>query len=205
MFDKLLDWVEANYLKATAAILLTLVLVLSLALASMAHAATADLSWTAPTQREDGTALASSDIAGYDVEWGKCSQAVQVVDAGKVLAYSIVLPNPSFGQWCFRVRTRDSSGVVSAWTGPVTKTIAAPPKPPIFTTVNIVAYDVRWQPGGGTKLARAVGTVPLGTACGDRVITRRGLRSYHEVPLDQVDLRGLPSSPIVVAECEASS
>lgn len=81
----------------------------------------------------------------------------------------------------------------------------APPKPPVLGVVNIVAYDVRWQQGGGTKLARAVGTVALGTACGANVITRRGTRSYYEVPLDKVDLRSLPNSAIVVAECEVKT
>lgn len=168
-----------------------------------ADAADAQLSWTAPTQREDGAALAATAIAGYDIEWGKCGQAQQTVRVGPVTSHTIT--GLGYGEWCFRIRTADSGGLLSAWTGAVTKVILAPPKPPVFTTVNIVAYDVRWQAGGGTKLARAVGTVALGTACGERAITRRGLRAYHEVPLDQVDLRSLPNSPIVVAECEVSS
>ena len=213
MFDKLLDWVEANYLKATAILLLALVIVVSLALAQVAQAANADLTWTYPTTNVDGSAIPATgagSVASTKIEWGTCEGTAFAVKAGEATvpapakAYSVA--GLGVGTHCFRAAVVNSFGVQSDWTAAVQKVIAAPkPNPPVFTTVNIVAYDVRWQAGGGTKLARAVGTVPLGTACGDRAITRRGLRSYHEVPLDQVDLRGLPNSAVVVAECEASS
>lgn len=213
MFDKLLGWVEANYLKASAILLLALVLVVSLALAQVAKAANADLTWTYPATNTDGTAIPASgagSIASSKIEWGSCEGTAFGVKAGEATvnaptkAYSVT--GLGVGTHCFRAAVVNSFGVQSDWTGPVQKVIAAPkPNPPVFTTVNIVAFDVRWQPGGGTKLARAVGTVPLGTACGESVITRRGLRAYHEVTLDKVDLRSLPNSAVVVAECEVQS
>lgn len=178
-----------------------------------ADAANADLTWTYPANNTDGTAIPASGagaISATVIEWGSCSGAAFGERAGGATlpapAKAYTVTGLGVGTHCFRAAVTNSFGVQSDWTAAVQKVIAAPkPNPPAFVTVNIVAYDVRWQPGGGTKLARAVGTVALGTECGANVITRRGLRSYYEVPLDRVDLRSLPNSAIVVAECEARS
>lgn len=175
------------------------------ATAGRAFAATAELTWTHPTQRELGEALPLSEIAGYDLTYGLCGQDEQTVRVGVVQSHTLDLGDPAYGEWCFKVRTVDTDGLLSAYIGPVTKIIKSPPKPPEFSVVNIVAYEVRWNPGRGTVLGKAVGTVPVGTACGESRITTQGQREYREVPLDAVDLMAMPQSAIVVAECEASS
>ena len=192
------DWFRTLVILGAAAVSIALMLWLG-----RAFAADAKLDWTAPTQREDGTALAANQIAGYDLEWGKCGQAQQTLRVGAVTTHTIT--GLAYGEWCFRVRTVDTTGLLSAWAGPVQKVILAPPKPPVFTTVAIVVYDLRWNAGRGTVLNAAVGTVPVGTACGESEITRQGQRRFHEVPLDVVELRSLPLSAIVVAQCEVQS
>lgn len=180
-----------------------------------ADAADASLTWTHPTQRTDNSALALADIKETEIQYAPCAAGntwpATGTPASKVVtapAAATTITGLAYGTWCFRARTvpvLNPATDQSAWTGPVWAIYLAPPKPPVLGVVNIVAYDVRWQQGGGTKLARAIGTVPLGTTCGDHPITRRGTRSYYEVPLDKVDLRSLPNSAIVVAECEVKT
>lgn len=171
---------------------------------SSAYAADAQLSWQHPTERVDGTPLPLAEIAQTRINWGLCSGELnQAVDV-PAPATTHTLPGLNYGTWCFVARTVDTGGLVSDPTGPVQKVIVAPPKPPGFVTVNVIAYEVRWEPGRATVLGDAVGLIRRGVACGDSVITTKGQRKYHEVPMDMVKLRRLPVSPIVVAECAAS-
>ena len=168
-------------------------------------AASADLTWTHPTARVDGTPLAVADIAATRLTWGKCSAALDQTTDVPAPATAHSIGSLGYGEWCFVARTVDKTGLVSDPTGPVQKIILAPPLPPTFVAVTVVVYDVRWNPGRGTVLNAAVGTVPRGTACGDSEITRQGQRRFREVPLDVVTLRTLPASAIVVAQCEVAS
>lgn len=180
---------------------------------TVTHAATADLTWTYPATNTDGTAIPASgagSIASTKLEWGTCSGALFGTKAGEATvnapakAYSVT--GLGVGTHCFRAAVVNSFGTQSDWTAAVQKTVDPPkPNPPAFVTVNIVAYDLRWNAGRGTVINAAVGTVARGTACGANEITRQGQRRFHEVSLDQVDLRTLPISAIVVAECGARS
>ena len=178
----------------------------------VAQAADAELTWTYPTANTDGSAIPASgagSIASTVLEWGSCSGTAFGTKAGGTTAAAptkaYTVTGLAVGTHCFRAAVVNSYGVQSDWTAAVQKVVAPPkPNPPTFVTVNIVAYDLRWNQGRGTVLNAAVGTVPLGTACGDSVITTQGQRRFREVSLDLVELQSLPMSAIVVAECAAS-
>jgi hypothetical protein len=86
-----------------------LFIVLLAAIALPAFAGTATVTWTNPTQYEDSTALAPSDIANTTVEYGTCSGANMGTVAGQVVASgaatSAVVNNLTPGTWCFRAYT----------------------------------------------------------------------------------------------------
>ena len=168
-------------------------------------AANAELTWTHPTQRVDNSPLAIADIAATRLNWGACGSALASTTDVPAPAVTYTVTGLAYGTWCFVARTVDKTGLVSDPTGQVQKIILAPPKPPAFTVVNIVAYETAWHPGRGTVLGRAVGRVPLGTECGSSRITTRGHQQFYEVPLDSVSLSQMPQSAIVVAACEARS
>jgi hypothetical protein len=178
-----------------------------------ADAADAELTWTYPATNVDGTAIPATgagSVASTLIEWGTCSGAAFGTKAGGATvpapAKTYTVTGLAVGTHCFRAAVTNSYGTQSDWTGAVQKVIAPPkPNPPVIVTVNLVAYEVRWHQGRGTVLGAPVGTVALGTACGSQRITTAGPRKYYEVPLDKVDLRRLPSSAIVVAQCEARS
>jgi hypothetical protein len=82
----------------------------------------ADLTWTAPTMNEDGTPL--TNLAGYKVRYGQSVGA---------LTTTLDVPNPSTttaridglsaGTWYFSLASYTNTGVESAPTGVVWKTI----------------------------------------------------------------------------------
>lgn len=82
----------------------------------------AELSWTAPTRNEDGSAL--TNLAGYTVRYGKSpgnlDQEIDVPGAGST---SIVIEDLSAGTWYFTVASYTNNGVSSVQAGPVYKTI----------------------------------------------------------------------------------
>lgn len=184
------------------AVAAAIVLLIAVYLPGKAFGATAEVSWTAPTEREDGTALSAGEIGGYDMEWGLCAGDKQLESLGPVLAHTVTLPEPSFGEWCFSVRTRDTDGLLSAFAGPVTKVIKAPPKPPELQTVVTIAYEAKIHPVQGLVAGRAVGWVPLGTACrGDE----NGLPfvgpDLYAIDPGAVAYTKQPKSELILARC----
>lgn len=79
---------------------------------------TASLSWTAPTQNTDGSALPASQLAGYRVYRGTSPSSLQPyhdVDGGNVTSY-VVRDLPA-GQHCFAVTAVTVTNVESALSG----------------------------------------------------------------------------------------
>lgn len=143
---------------------------LSLAVASAALADTNTVTWTNPTQFTDDTTLSPSDITSSTVEWGTCSGTSFGTTSGTGTATgavtSFITPDLAAGTWCHRVRTNMKSGTQSLWSNVAIKTISPKvPKPPVLVTVTTTAYELR---GVWTKRMVAVGTVGLGTACGNQ-------------------------------------
>jgi hypothetical protein len=82
----------------------------------------ATVSWTPPTQNSDGTAL--TNLAGYQIDYGTSSSAltksVQVANPG---AASYTLSSLASGTWYFAVQAYTNSGVQSALSTVVSKSI----------------------------------------------------------------------------------
>lgn len=75
----------------------------------------AQLSWTAPTIREDGTPLALSELAGYEIYYTSDDPAVAgtiTIAGGSEASY--VLPNLAAGNYYFTISAIDSNGLKSA-------------------------------------------------------------------------------------------
>jgi len=80
------------------------------------------LSWTPPTQNEDGTAL--TNLSGYEVRYGKdqanLDRSVQVTNPS---INTYVVDSLTSGTWFFAVRSLSSSGISSALSNTASKTI----------------------------------------------------------------------------------
>lgn len=103
------------------------VLVLVVLAVPPARADTIDIAWTAPTQREDGTALTAAEIAGYRLSWtvNGVAQAEKTLTPGTGYALDT---GALVGRVCVVLRTVDTDGLESAPTGEVCR--KARPKPP---------------------------------------------------------------------------
>jgi len=83
---------------------------------------TAELTWTAPTQNEDGSAL--TNLAGYKVRYGQAPAALgQVLDIASPTRTSATIEGLTSGRWYFTVASYTNTGVESAPTGAVSKDI----------------------------------------------------------------------------------
>ena len=209
MKEKILNWVEFNFIKAMLLSTAITVLLLCGLVYAVAHASSATVSWTHPTQYTDGSALPLSGIASTRVEYGSCVGTAFGTKTGEVVVVAPAVTTTVTGltpsTWCFRAYTKTTAaagGLESGPSGVASKVIPFPaPNPPVLSTVITVVYDIQ-QRRYGWMVARRVGTVPLGVECNpEQVVLNRG---YYEVPLDKVDLTRMPRSIIVVSKCEAS-
>lgn len=80
------------------------------------------LNWTAPTQNVDGSAL--SDLAGFEVSYGSTSRqytyTVRLVGAG---SNSIAVEGLAPGTWYFAIKSYNTAGVASDYSGEVVATL----------------------------------------------------------------------------------
>jgi hypothetical protein len=168
-----------------------------------ALAAGVTVSWTHPTQNTDGTALALANIASTRVEYGSCSGTAFGTKAGEA-----VVPAPATtttfdlapGTYCFRAYSKTVAALGALESGPsgvASKVVPySPPNPPVITVVNITAYEYIGPKGRNpARLGKVVGTVPLGTACGQSM-----LGAYYTVPREAVRFTRSTRQP-VVAKC----
>ena len=82
----------------------------------------AELTWTAPTKNEDGTAL--TNLAGYKVRYGQSAGALgQLRDITTPATTSVTIEGLTAGTWYFTVASYTNAGVESAPTGAVSKAI----------------------------------------------------------------------------------
>lgn len=80
------------------------------------------LSWTAPTEREDGTPLL--DLTGYRIHYGRMSETYDYkieIDNPGIVSY--VVDNLDPGKWYFVAQTYDSAGLESNFSNEVSKKI----------------------------------------------------------------------------------
>ena len=82
----------------------------------------ATLSWRAPTQNEDGTAL--TNLAGYKVRYGSSASALNaMVDIANPATTTVTVQGLAAGTWYFTLSAYTNTGIESDHTSPVSKTI----------------------------------------------------------------------------------
>jgi hypothetical protein len=92
-----------------------------------AAADTLTLTWTAPTQREDGTALTAAEIANYRVTWTLAgSPLAPFTVPGNVSTWTLEGLAP--GKYCLRMSTIDTENLESVPSEEVCR--KAKPNPP---------------------------------------------------------------------------
>lgn len=83
----------------------------------------ATLSWTAPTQNSDGSAL--TDLSGYYIYYGTSATSLtNMVNISSPSTLSYVVTNLSSGTWYFAVSAYTSNGSVSPMSNVGSKTIS---------------------------------------------------------------------------------
>lgn len=127
--------------------LATALAALLIASTALAQTGTATLSWTAPTQRTDGSTLAAGELTNYVISWGQCAgtspnwtmpaSVTTATVAASVTTYTATgLTTGWTNPHCFVVASVSVSGTGPASTPPVTKLIEAPAKAPTAVTVK---------------------------------------------------------------------
>lgn len=163
---------------------------------SLAMAGEATLSWTAPTQRTDGSALTNLD--GFKIYYGTQPTTLTLVqDIPDETQTTHVLSGLSPATWYFAMTAYDTDGLESDKSGTVSKVIVpAPPMPPGNLTVTAtVAYTVVKRTDRFVMLP--VGTVPADTQCD----LTQNVNGYYVVPRAAVSWSGNVKPDVVVAQC----
>ncbi len=182
---------------------LALLAILLLLVCGTAFAGDATLSWTAPTQNEDGSAL--TDLASYKIYHGTTPAGPypnEVVVANPALTSFIVTGLPQ-GLNYFVATAINSQGIESGYSGEASKDVPAPaPNPPFNLVVepdNLVAYTFDKIRGGLSVYP--IGSVPEGTPCDSSV----SVNGMNQVAADAVIYPvGVSLDPfVVVAACGA--
>lgn len=85
------------------------------------------LSWSLPTQREDGTTLDVQDISGYEIYMSRIDSANTVTDQVMVVSganqTSLMLPDLSTGQYHLAISAIDTAGLKSQLSDVVSYTV----------------------------------------------------------------------------------
>lgn len=85
----------------------------------------ATISWVAPMQNTDGSALTPAEIAGFEIRYGQNANALDSTQAvNGVGTTTYVIPNLTAGTWYFTVAARSTNGVMSAPSAPASKVIS---------------------------------------------------------------------------------
>lgn len=74
------------------------------------------LSWVAPSEREDGMAIALSDLAGYEIGFGTESRRYTATETvSDPTATELTINNLAAGIYYFAIRVRDEEGLLSQY------------------------------------------------------------------------------------------
>jgi hypothetical protein len=203
-------WIDAFRVPARMAAWLGALVALML-VAFAAHASTATLSWTLPTQNTDGSAIPATgpgSIASTRVEWGSCAGAnvfgtkageVTVSAPGTSTTIAALAPATTY---CFRAFARNTYAAESAASNVASKAMPTPvPNPPVLSATITVAFEAVRQ-GRQLALGRVVGTVQIGAPCLDNLVeTKHG--AFHEIAQSEVTLTRAPKG-LIVTQCDWS-
>lgn len=156
------------------------------------------LSWAAPTQYVDGTALPASSIASYTVEAAATSAGPWTLVATVTAPTTAYQRRPVSGSQTYRVNAVLVSGATSAPSGSVTDVTTEPaPNAPIVTVAG-TGYRMDLGNLNQIKIA-AIGIVPIGIVCkSDNV---NGLNVIDRAQLKLDPGKALPKQ--VLAKCSS--
>lgn len=177
-----------NIKKLTPYVVLAIIIIGLLFLYSRrAEAGTATPNWTAPSTKQDGTPLAASAITRFEVEYSTSSTFAPLMGTVTApgTATSVVIPNLPTGTYYFRAFAVSVAGRSLA-SNVATKLIPdSVPNPPVLTTIEAVAYELRdtWR---GKRMV-AVGRVLIGETCGRQWVRDT---SYARLTEGQVAITG---------------
>jgi hypothetical protein len=171
-----------------------------------AHAQTATCAWNAdclqwnrPTAYVDGSTLAASDIASYEVEaalLGSSTWTKVGTTTAPVQGYTRTGIKP--GEiWQYRVSVILVSGQRSAPSAVqvAPATVEPAPNPPTLKTVDTLAYEI--NKSTDALALNAVGTVALGVSCKPEY----DANGLNVVPRDAVKFKSATRPLVVVAKC----
>lgn len=108
----------------------------------VSHGQSADdnLTWTIPTARENGVALAVTEIKGYEICYSETAGGAKgncvTVLGGSLTSTTITRTSPIFGNRCYIIRTIDVTDVKSADSAEACKNILARPNAPSGLAVS---------------------------------------------------------------------
>lgn len=181
-------------------------LIVMLFFMTAANAGEARVSWTAPTERTDGSSL--DNLAGYRVLWGTSPRGYtqSAVVMHPTTEYAVTdLPE---GTHYFAVTAFDANDLESAPSAEASKTIVAAvvplPESPSALVVQESARSAYTLVQTADRIVLVpVGIVPAGTSCDltQAVRDSNGLLGYV-VPKDSVTWAGTVRAEVVVAECQ---
>lgn len=212
-FPAWVRWLERNHLRVVLGILAAFVVVLGLAIASVAHADDLIVSWTNPTHNTTGTAIPASgpgSLTGTRLEWGSCSGTAFGTKAGEVTAPAGATSATIAGvapaaTYCVRAFSRNTYGAESASSNVASKVVPVPvPNPPVLA-VPVIAGMTTTPVYSVTKagaLSAFVGFADVGTPCTGPVLFTYRSKSFREVPRTAVKLWGATSLRLA-APCSA--
>ena len=117
--------------------------VIAQAPAAGAVAPSLQFNWVAPTQRENGTALTTAEIGGYELRYRlKTANNYSYVAIPSGTATSYVLAGVAAGDYEYQLAVYDKSGLFSNWVT-VVPIVAANPRPVTGATAKPVGIDVK--------------------------------------------------------------
>lgn len=105
-------WINAHPYRLLGWILVSWAALVLLLGVTAARADTLNVSWSAPTERVDGTQLPASEIAGYLLDWTVRGNAQATLTLGAVTSYTLDTGTLT-GRTCVTLRTVDTDGLTS--------------------------------------------------------------------------------------------
>ena len=163
-----------------------------------AFAGQVTLTWTAPTENEDGTPL--TDLAGYKIYYGtELGSYPNTIDINDSTVTSYVVENLTAGDWRFVATAYNEAGTESQYSNEAIKTVVdAPPLPPGgLAAAGDSAYII--VQSDDTLVLLDIGTITSDTQCSPdvAVMDDNGLVGY-KVPVSAIEPYSL-SQQLVVA------
>lgn len=179
---------------------LVLVMAVLIMLVDIAYSAPVSVSWSLPTQNEDGTAIPSTgdgSLLSTTVEYAACIDGAL---SSPRISVDINVPTNTWsgnivteGDWCFISHVTTVDGITSADSNMAIKTIGEQ----VLVVIDNVAYVLVKQIN--RLLLVAIGTIQLGTPCDEA----QRILGHHVIDRDlvQYTIENHPDEYVVVAGC----